>query len=49
MRIGTGLHERFVGYREQHALITPEASARVLARHLQGSESGRIWTSADAV
>ena len=46
--IGRALHDRFT---ERHAageLITPEASAAALARHLDGDATGEIWDVADA-
>ncbi|MFD6286870.1 SDR family NAD(P)-dependent oxidoreductase [Streptomyces sp. NPDC060205] len=42
--IGEALHGRFVTYYEQGSLITPEASADALLRHLSTNGSGEIWT-----
>lgn len=48
-RIGQRLHERFVAYHADEALITPAASAAGLMRHLTRTESttGQIWQVAD--
>jgi 3-oxoacyl-[acyl-carrier protein] reductase len=48
-RIGQQLHDRFVRYHSEGALITPEHSANALVAHLQGSGNGRIWTVPDPV
>jgi 3-oxoacyl-[acyl-carrier protein] reductase len=42
-RIGAGLHEQFRVSYEQGDLITPEASAGVLAALLPGDATGQIW------
>jgi NAD(P)-dependent dehydrogenase (short-subunit alcohol dehydrogenase family) len=43
-RIGAGLHEKFRSWHEEGALITPEASASVLAALLPGDATGQIWS-----
>lgn len=48
-RIGEGLHRRFVGYRSENALITPEDSARALTRRLWRLDNGRVWSPSDPI
>lgn len=44
--IGVPLHQRFQGFYETGALITPEQSARALMSHLTGDETGQVWKAA---
>lgn len=43
--IGVQLHDRFIRYRADGVLITPEQSARSLVEHLRGGSTGEIWTA----
>ena len=45
--IGTGLHQRFLEYRNSGALITPEKSAAALLSRLGTDATGKIWDVSD--
>jgi NAD(P)-dependent dehydrogenase (short-subunit alcohol dehydrogenase family)/alkyl hydroperoxide reductase subunit AhpC len=45
--IGRALHDRFTKRHAADELITPEASAAALIRHIDGDTTGEIWDVAD--
>lgn len=47
-RIGAGLHQRFVDYKRDGALISPEASAASVLALLVGEETGQVWDVSQA-
>jgi NAD(P)-dependent dehydrogenase (short-subunit alcohol dehydrogenase family) len=46
-QIGEQLHARFVGYRDQGTLLSPETSGRALVAHLSSDDNGQVWNVAD--
>jgi hypothetical protein len=46
-QIGEQLHARFVGYRDQGTLLSPETAGRALVAHLSSDDNGQIWNVTD--
>jgi NAD(P)-dependent dehydrogenase (short-subunit alcohol dehydrogenase family) len=46
-QVGEQLHARFVGYRDQRTLLTPEIAGRALVAHLSSEDTGQVWDVTD--